>query len=94
MHPFLFSITQVEPILADLNGVMDCLPDLADITTRIYISLLKKERASLCNYNDNSTDFNIINVLEAEHVLLTINGTPCANFRFDFPALVVIVGKF
>ena len=35
MHPLLFSITQVEPIWADLNGGMDRLPDLADITTRI-----------------------------------------------------------
>ena len=35
MHPLLFSITQVEPIWADINGGMDHLPDLADITTRI-----------------------------------------------------------
>jgi hypothetical protein len=27
MHPLLFSITQVEPIWADLNGGMDRLPD-------------------------------------------------------------------
>ncbi|KAJ3909294.1 fatty acid synthase alpha subunit reductase [Lentinula edodes] len=33
MHPLLFSITQVEPIWADLNGGMDRHPDLADITT-------------------------------------------------------------
>ena len=34
MHPLLFSITQVEPIWADLNGGMDRLPGLADITSR------------------------------------------------------------
>jgi fatty acid synthase subunit alpha, fungi type len=34
MHPLLFSITQVEPIWADLNSEMDRLPDLADITTQ------------------------------------------------------------
>ena len=42
MHPLLFSITQVEPIWADLNGGMDRLPDLADITTCIRTSLMKK----------------------------------------------------
>jgi fatty acid synthase subunit alpha, fungi type/fatty acid synthase subunit beta, fungi type len=44
MHPLLFSITQVEPIWADLNGGMDPsrLPDLADITTRIRSKLNKK----------------------------------------------------
>jgi fatty acid synthase subunit alpha, fungi type len=31
MHPLLFSITQVEPIWADLNGGMDRLPDMADM---------------------------------------------------------------
>jgi len=42
MHPLLFSITQVESIWADLNSGMDCLPDLADITTRIRLSLIKR----------------------------------------------------
>src|SRR5215472_3184696 len=42
MHPLLFSITQVEPIWAVLNGGMDRLPDLAEITTRIRTSLLQK----------------------------------------------------
>jgi len=32
MHPLLFGITQVEPIWVDLNGGMDRLPDLTDIT--------------------------------------------------------------
>ena len=40
MHPLLFSITQVKPIWADLNGGMDHLPDLADITTRIRSKLM------------------------------------------------------
>jgi len=31
VHPLLFSITQVEPIWANLNDGMDRLPDLADI---------------------------------------------------------------
>ena len=42
MQPLLFSITQVEPIWADLNGGMDRLPDLADTTTRIRSKLNKK----------------------------------------------------
>ncbi len=42
MHPLLFGITQVAPIWADLNRGMDRLPNLADITTRIRTSLVKK----------------------------------------------------
>ena len=41
MHPLLFSIAQVEPIRAGLNGGMDRLPDLAGIATRIRLSLNK-----------------------------------------------------
>jgi fatty acid synthase subunit alpha, fungi type len=73
MHPLLFSITQVEPIWADLNGVMDRLPDLADITTRIRSKLNKEvdlHRAIAC---DNSADFKVINGVAAERLFQTIN---------------------
>ena len=66
---------------------MDRLPDMADITTRIRLSLIKKSEFRQAIAWDNSADFKIINGLQAERVLQTINVTPCANFRFDFPAL-------
>jgi fatty acid synthase subunit beta len=87
MHPLLFSITQVEPIWADLNGGMDRLPDLADITTRIRLSLNKKSELRRVIARDNAADFKVINGLEAERVFQTVNVTPRANFCFDFPAL-------
>ncbi|KII85134.1 hypothetical protein PLICRDRAFT_45274 [Plicaturopsis crispa FD-325 SS-3] len=87
MHPLLFSITQVEPIWADLNGGMDRLPDLADITTRVRLELNKKAELRRAIARDNSADFKIINGVEAERVLQTVNVVPRANFRFDFPTL-------
>ncbi|CAL1716945.1 unnamed protein product [Somion occarium] len=87
MHPLLFSITQVEPIWADLNGGMDRLPDLADITGRIREDLRKKSDLRRAIARDNAADFKIINGVEAERVLQTVNVTPRANFKFDFPAL-------
>jgi fatty acid synthase subunit alpha, fungi type len=87
MHPLLFSITQVEPIWADLNGGMDRLPDLADITTRIRLNLNKTSELRRAIARDNAADFKITNGLEAERVLQVVNVTPRANFRFDFPAL-------
>jgi fatty acid synthase subunit alpha len=82
----LLSITQVEPIWADLNGGMDRLPDLADITTRIRLSLNKKSNLRRAIAKDNAADFKITNGLEAERVFQVVNVTPRANFRFDFPA--------
>ena len=87
MHPLLFSITQVEPIWADLNGGMDRIPDLADITGRIRQDLYKKGDLRRAVARDNAADFKTINGVEAERVLQTVNVTPRANFKFDFPQL-------
>ncbi|EIW84299.1 fatty acid synthase [Coniophora puteana RWD-64-598 SS2] len=87
MHPLLFSITQVEPIWADLNGGMDRLPDLADITTRIRLDLNKKSELRRSIARDNALDFKVINGVEGEAVLQTVNVVPRANFKFDFPTL-------
>ena len=46
MHPPLFSIMQVKPIWANLNSGMDHLPNFANSTTRIRLSLNKK--SELC----------------------------------------------
>ena len=87
MHPLLFSITQVKPIWADLNGKMDCLPDLANITTHIQLSLNKKSELCRAIARDNSADFQVTNSPDVERLLQTVNVIPCANFLFDFPAL-------
>jgi len=87
MHPLLFSITQVEPIWADLNGGMDRLPDLAEITTRIRLGLTKKADLRRAIARDNSADFKIINGVEAERLTQTVDVLPRANFRYDFPSL-------
>ena len=77
MHPLLFSITQVEPIWADLNGGMDHLPDLTD-TTHICSKLNQKAdlRHAIACDNLNSADFKIINGVEAECLFQTDNVLP------------------
>src|ERR1700722_12511956 len=87
MHPLLFSITQVEPIWADLNGGMDRLPDLAEITTKIRTDLNKLSDIRRAITPDNSADFKVVNGVEAERVLQTVTVTSRANVTFDFPKL-------
>lgn len=87
MHPLLFSITQVEPIWADLNGGMDRLPDLAEITTRIRSSLMKKSDLRRAIARDNAADYKILNGVDAERLIQTVDILPRANFRFNFPDL-------
>ncbi|KAF9532470.1 fatty acid synthase [Crepidotus variabilis] len=87
MHPLLFSITQVEPIWADLNGGMDKLPDLAEITQRIRTDLNKEADLRRAVTRDNAADYKVLNGVEAERLLQTVDVLPRANFRFDFPTL-------
>ncbi|KAK0450204.1 fatty acid synthase [Armillaria borealis] len=87
MHPLLFSITQVEPIWADLNGGMDRLPDLAEITGRIRVNLNKKSDLRRAIARDNAADYKVINGAEAERLIQTVDVLPRANFSFDFPTL-------
>ncbi|KAF9267936.1 fatty acid synthase [Marasmius fiardii PR-910] len=87
MHPLLFSITQVEPIWADLNGGMDRLPDLADITGRIRSNLLKKGELRRAIARDNAADFKVVDGVEAERTTQMVDVLPRANFRFNFPTL-------
>ena len=87
MHPLLSGITQVEPIWADLNGGMDRLPDLADITTRIRTSLLKKSELRKAITRDNSADYKVVHGVDAERLIQTVDVLPRANYSFEFPPL-------
>ncbi|KAG8716660.1 3-oxoacyl-[acyl-carrier-protein] synthase [Ceratobasidium sp. 394] len=87
MHPLLFSITQVEPIWADLNGGMDRLPDLSEITTKIRLEINHQSDLRRAITRDNAADFKLVNGTEAERALQTVSVTPRANHKFNFPKL-------
>ncbi|PLW37368.1 hypothetical protein PCANC_19643 [Puccinia coronata f. sp. avenae] len=59
MHPLLFDVAQVESVWADLNGGMDKLPDLAEISLKV-----RQELNELANVRskislDNAIDFKV-----------------------------------
>ncbi|KAG9047855.1 3-oxoacyl-[acyl-carrier-protein] synthase [Tulasnella sp. UAMH 9824] len=87
MHPLLFSITQVEPIWADLNGGMDKLPDLAQVVTKIRLDLLEKSDVLRAINRDKSADEKVVNGSQADRMLQSVSVSPRANFQFEFPAL-------
>jgi fatty acid synthase subunit alpha len=85
MHPLLFSITQVEPIWADLNGGMDRLPDLADIMVKIHQEINAESTLCKAVSRNNALDYKITNGPDAEAVLKSVPVTPRTNFKFEFP---------
>ena len=86
MHPLLFSITQVEPIWADLSGAMD-RPDLSDLTTRIRKGLMAEGERRKAISRDNAADYKVVHGQEAERILQTVEVSPRANLKYDFPVL-------
>jgi fatty acid synthase subunit beta len=70
MHPLLFSIAQVEPIWADLNGGMNCLRDLADVTTKIRLALNKKSDLHRAIARDNAADYSMVCLRAQIHTFL------------------------
>lgn len=86
MHPLLFSITQVEPIWADLSGAMD-RPDLAELTTRIRKGLMAEGEKRKAISRDTAADYKVVHGQEAERVLQTVQVAPRANVKYDFPPL-------
>lgn len=87
MHPLLFNITQIEPIWADLNGGMDRLADLAEITTKIRTDLNAQAGLRRAITMENSQDFKVINGVDAERLHQKVTIAPRANFQFDFPTI-------
>lgn len=87
MHPLLFDVAQVEPVWADLNGGMDKINDLADVTTKIRTDLNATAETRKKVSVDNAADFRVINGPEAEAIHKKVNIIPRANFTLPVPKL-------
>ena len=87
MHPLLFDVAQVEPVWADLNGGMDKLPDLAEITLKVRQEL--NEVANVCSKIslDNAIDYKVVHGIEAEAIHHPVKISPRANFTLPIPEL-------
>jgi fatty acid synthase subunit alpha len=87
MHPLLFDITQIEPIWADLNGGMDRVAGLAEVTASIRMDLQRVADLRKAVTVDNAADFRITNGDQAERLHQKVSVAPRANFQFDFPKI-------
>ncbi|KAI7955320.1 hypothetical protein MJO28_005720 [Puccinia striiformis f. sp. tritici] len=87
MHPLLFDVAQVEPVWADLNGGMDKLPDLAEITQKVRQELNEVANVRSKISSDNAVDFKVVHGIEAEAIHHPIKISPRANFTLPMPKL-------
>lgn len=87
MHPLLFDVAQVEPVWADLNGGMDKLPDLAEITLKVRQELNEEANVRSKISLDNAVDFKVVHGAEAEAIHHPVKISPRANFTLPMPKL-------
>ncbi|WAR63063.1 hypothetical protein PtB15_18B145 [Puccinia triticina] len=87
MHPLLFDVAQVEPVWADLNGGMDKLPDLAEISMKVRQELNEVANVRSKISLDNAIDFKVIHGVEAEAIHHPVKISPRANFTLPMPKL-------
>ena len=85
MHPLLFDITQIEPIWADLNGGMDRVAGLAEVTGSIRADLSRVSELRKAIAQDNAADFRITNGDHSAPNAVSI--APRANFSYEFPKI-------
>ncbi|GAA5926751.1 trifunctional fatty acid synthase subunit FAS2 [Sporobolomyces koalae] len=93
MHPLVFDVAQIEPVWADLNGGMDKLPDLANLTTDIRTKLNQTAATRRAIAKDNAADYKVAHGPTAEQIHTQVKVAPRANFSLPFPELKPIDAK-
>lgn len=83
----MLDIATVEPVWADLNGGMDRLNDLSEVTTKIRRDLNATADVRRKITADNAADFSVVNGIEAEANHKKVHITPRANVTLPVPEL-------
>ncbi|KDN47731.1 thiolase-like protein [Tilletiaria anomala UBC 951] len=88
LHPVFSSVAQVEPVLADLGGGFDRIPDLAAKTASLRQGLQEEAMRKRAINLDASADFKVIKGAAAEALHQKVYVQPRANFRFAQPGIL------
>ncbi|KAG0241381.1 3-oxoacyl-[acyl-carrier-protein] synthase [Mortierella sp. GBA43] len=87
MHPSITSLCQIEPVWADLNGGLQYLPNLNEISANLRADYRQTAEIRKAIVAENSLDFKEKYGAEAERKHQPHKVTPRANMKFPFPEL-------
>ena len=87
LHPSITRICQKEPIYADLNGGLQFIPRLQEVTNKLRKEIRETADIRKAIDTENALDYKTIFGEEAEHNYKPHTVTPRANMKFDFPSL-------
>lgn len=87
MHPSIVELCQNEPVWADLNGGLQFITNLNEVSAKLRKEIRETAEVRKAIDVENALDFKIIFGEEAERKHKPHNITPRANMKFDFPEL-------
>ncbi|KAF9167813.1 3-oxoacyl-[acyl-carrier-protein] synthase [Actinomortierella ambigua] len=87
MHPTITNLCQVEPVWADLNGGLQFLPNVNEITSKLRAEYRQTSEVRKAIVAESSLDFKETYGAEAERKHQAVKVTPRANMKFPFPEL-------
>lgn len=87
MMPAVVSLCQQEPVWADLNGGLQFLPNLKDLTSQLRADLGEKTEVRRAVVAETAIEHQVVNGVEAERLHKKQMIQPRANMKFDFPAI-------
>ncbi|KAK7203853.1 fatty acid synthase-like protein [Myxozyma melibiosi] len=87
MSPAIVNLCQIEPVFADLNGGMQYIPNLKDMSSQIRQELMQTSEIRRAVSSENAIEYKLVNGAEAERLHKQVVIQPRANIKFEFPEL-------
>lgn len=87
MAPAIVDLCQMEPVMADLNGGLQFIPNLNEVMTKLRKDIMETSEIRKAVSKENALDHTIINGADAEALHKSRKIEPRANIKFDFPPL-------
>jgi fatty acid synthase subunit alpha len=87
MAPAVVNLCQTEPVFADLNGALQYIPNLNELSNKLRQNLMETSEIRKAVTSETTIEHKIVNGNESEKLFQKHTIQPRANMKFDFPAL-------
>ncbi|TGZ82241.1 alpha subunit of fatty acid synthase [Ascodesmis nigricans] len=87
MAPAIANLCQVEPVFADLNGGLQFIPNLKDVSSKLRQDLKETSEIRQAVTTETAIEHKIVNGEQQEKLYQKKTIEPRANLKFEFPTL-------
>ncbi|KAI5815235.1 fatty acid synthase-like protein [Pyronema omphalodes] len=87
MAPAIVNLCQQEPVYADLNGALQNIPNLNELSNKLRQNLTETSEIRKAVTAETALEHKIVNGEAAEKLYQKVTVQPRANMKFDFPVL-------